>query len=122
MMIQDVETRLSKEAKLLNVEYDDMYSRIKEVYPDFSIHKSLDFNKIFEIDNIYNIVTNRYYQYSFEFSIGSMERDFLTVWFHTNADTKIEFLSACVFKSEDSVSNIMRAMRILIEREKSIID
>ena len=121
MMIQGVETRLNREAKLLNVDFDDMYSRIKEVYSGFSISKGLDFNKIFEIDNIQNIVVNRYYQYSFEFSIGSMERDYLTVWFDTGSD-KIEFLSACVFKSEDSVSNIMRVMQILIEREKAIID
>lgn len=121
MMIQDLKTVCSKEVRLLNVEFDDMYSRIKEVYSDFSISKGLDFNKIFEIDNIQNIVVNRYYQYSFEFSIGSMERDYLTVWFDTGSD-KIEFLSACVFKSEDSVLNIMQAMRVLVEREKAIID
>ena len=122
MMIQDLDTVCSKEFRLLNVEFDDMYSRIKEVYSDFSISKGLDFNKIFVLDNIKNIVINRYYQYSFEFSFGSMERDYLTVWFHTDADTKIEFLSACVFKSEDSVNNILRAMRVLANREQAILD
>ena len=122
MMIQDLNTVCSKEFRLLNVEFDDMYSRIKEVYSDFSISKGLDFNKIFELDNIRSIVVNRYYQYSFEFNFGSMERDYLTVWFHTDADTKIEFLSACVFKSEDSVNNILQAMRVLANREQAILD
>lgn len=122
MMIQDLNTVCSKEFRLLNVEFDDMYSRIKEVYSDFSISKGLDFNKIFELDNIRSIVVNRYYQYSFEFNFGSMERDYLTVWFHTDADTKIEFLSAFVFKSEDSVNNILQAMRVLANREQAILD
>lgn len=122
MMIQDLNTVCSKECRLLNVEFNDMYSRIKEVYSDFSISKGLDFNKIFVLDNIKNIVVNRYYQYSFEFSFGSMERDYLTVWFHTDADTRIEFLSASVFKSEDSVNNILRAMRVLANREQAILD
>lgn len=122
MMIQDLNTVCSKEARLLNVEFDDMYSRIKEVYSDFSISKGLDFSKIFEINNIHSIVVNRYYQYSFEFNFGSMERDYLTVWFHTDAVTKIEFLSACVFKSEDSVNNILQAMRVLVNREQTILD
>ena len=120
-MIYELDDDLKIEARYLNIEYDNMYSRIKSIYSDFSISKGLDFNKILELDRIHTILRNREYQFSFEFNFGSMERDFLNVYFITGYG-KIEFLSASVFKNEDSIRRIMQAMKDLIECESVILN
>ncbi len=100
-------------------EFDYLKNIIKEVSSDFDFLER--YEDIKNIPNIESILKWREYQFSFELSFGSSERDYLNIYFICFKH-KIEILSASIFKSSESIPIILEAIKQLAINESKILN